>query len=485
MAVANLTEQLAVLLGHPADELGALGDELDDVLMQAWEEGRRLLRDRQDGEVELLLRQAEALAVAGKRSDAARSLRILLGKLEASRNDYEGALAWYGAVLALPVEADTADGQDERLYAFARIADIRQDLDESGDRALTALSDLLQAAAESDRAEYAFPAAANLARAYLGMGQFDACVYFIEQAESWWRYEEQSGTPGAADQFATLVAEVARVLFYEGKDYQRALHWAQRALEIAPGTANALRIRGLARSELKDYRGAADAFRAWIEAEPANAAARNNLAGTLDSLGDSDAAVEAMAEAVRLEPDNLAFRHNLITLLRDLGRIDETITELDALIGIGRERERAEPWTSGRRYRSIAHYHQTAPAADWVDLALVARTEINMQRDRPELLARDIEELLARPDPLANAVGYQYRGRICERENDLPGALAAYGDALATGRPSPNAGELRSGGGVQGPLSACRGFVLVIGDDGGQCGDPQVGIGRASCRERV
>jgi hypothetical protein len=177
MSVANLTEQLAVLLGLPADELGALGDELDDVLMQAWEEGRRLLRDRQGGEAEPLLRQAEALAVTGKRSDAARSLRILLGKLEASRNDYEGALAWYGAVLTLPVEADTADGQEERLYALARIADIRQDLDESGDRALMALSDLLQAAAESDRAEYALPAAANLARAYLGMRQFDACVY--------------------------------------------------------------------------------------------------------------------------------------------------------------------------------------------------------------------------------------------------------------------------------------------------------------------
>src|ERR1035441_2703572 len=39
----------------------------------------------------------------------------------------------------------------------------------------------------------------------------------------------------------------------------------------------------------------------------------------------------------------------------------------------------------------------------------------------------------------------------------------------------PNAGELRSGGGVQGPSPACRGFVLVIGDDGGQRGDPQVG----------
>src|ERR1035437_8950242 len=38
-----------------------------------------------------------------------------------------------------------------------------------------------------------------------------------------------------------------------------------------------------------------------------------------------------------------------------------------------------------------------------------------------------------------------------------------------------NAGELRSGGGVQGPSPACRGFVLVIGDDGGQRGDPQVG----------
>src|SRR5271165_1960406 len=287
--------------------------------MQARHEGRRLLKDRRGDEAEPLLRQAEALAVAGGRPDAARPLRNLLGRLEASRNDYEGALAWYSAALALPVEADTADSQDDRLNALARVADIRQDLDESGDRTLAALSELLQAAIECDRAKYAFPAAANLARAYLGIGQFDACVYFTEQADNWWRREEQSDTPGAADHFAVLVAEVARVFFYEAKDYRRALHWAQRALEISPQTANALRIRGFARSELKDYRGAADAFRAWIAAEPTNATARNNLASTLDTLGDSDAAVAAVAEAVRLEPQNLGLRHNLVTLLGRLG----------------------------------------------------------------------------------------------------------------------------------------------------------------------
>src|ERR1035437_7856038 len=57
--------------------------------------------------------------------------------------------------------------------------------------------------------------------------------------------------------------------------------------------------------------------------------------------------------------------------------------------------------------------------------------------------------------------------------------LREPGEIPPAGPPSINAGELRSGGGVQGPLSGCRGFVLVIGDDGGQRGDPQVGGGFA------
>ena len=101
--MTKLAERLEALLAFRPEEL--VGDDLDDLLPQALDEGTRLLEGGLADEAEPLLRQAEALAVISGRFDAARPLRNLLGNLEASRNDDEGALAWYGAVLALPDEA--------------------------------------------------------------------------------------------------------------------------------------------------------------------------------------------------------------------------------------------------------------------------------------------------------------------------------------------------------------------------------------------
>ena len=69
--MGNLLERLGGLLALPPEELAAVSSELGDVLLQAREEGDRFLREGQDGKAEPLLRMAEALAVAGRRFDAA------------------------------------------------------------------------------------------------------------------------------------------------------------------------------------------------------------------------------------------------------------------------------------------------------------------------------------------------------------------------------------------------------------------------------
>lgn len=432
MPAPKLAERLVALLMLPPDEVD--GSELDDVLSQAREEGRRLLKDGQDGEAEPLLRRAEALAVACGHLDAARPLRILLGGLEASRNDHEGALAWYSAVLASPWQADDPKALEEVLHAQARIAEIRQELDQQ-DRTIKALSQLFETASESGHAGYAWLGAARLAQAYFGTEQIDAGLYFIDQAHQWWqRCQGQSVPTGAGENFAHLMAMVSRALFYERKDYQGALRWAQRALEIAPGEADALRVRGFACLKLEDFPAAADAYRAWAAAEPGNATAQANLAHALAGLGESGEAAKALAEAVGLDPGNLPFRLDLASLLRSLGRLQEAITELDALISIGRERERTEAPAGTRLFRDAEDYQQNASAADQVDLALVLRTQINLERNRLDLVRNDIEGLLDRPDPSTNAAGHHYHGQVCEREDNLLGALHAYDEAVATGR---------------------------------------------------
>ena len=77
--MAKLVERLDALLALPPEELAAVSSELGDVLLHAREEGSRLLREGRDGGAEPLLRKAEALAVAGRRFDAALPLRICSG----------------------------------------------------------------------------------------------------------------------------------------------------------------------------------------------------------------------------------------------------------------------------------------------------------------------------------------------------------------------------------------------------------------------
>ena len=318
------------------------------------------------------------------------------------------------------------------LYTLARIAEIRQELNEQ-DYEIAALSQLFEAASDSGRADYAWSAGARLTAAYFGMGQFDAGLYFVEQADRWWqRYQEQPVTLGHEDDYAALLAAVARALFYERKDYQGALRWAQRALEIAPGEPDALRVRGFAHSKLDEYPAAADAYRAWIAAEPANAAARNNLANALVGLGDSDAAVKALTEAVRLDPATLPFRLNLASLLRNLGRFDEAVTELDALISIGNEQERTEPPADAQPFVTSRTMRRTRRRPTRWTLPSYSEPR-SIWNATVQTVAHDIEDLLTRPDPLTNAVGLQYRGQLCERKNDLAGALVAYEEAIATG----------------------------------------------------
>jgi CHAT domain-containing protein/tetratricopeptide (TPR) repeat protein len=433
--MAEGNERLSALLLLPPNELSRVGSELDEVLQQALEAGVSLLKDGLD-EAEPLLRQVEALAVSGGRLNATRASRILLGILYASRNDYRSALAWYGAVLALPMDSGDSRRQDDVLYVLERIAAIRDGLDEQ-DQALAALAQLFQVASEFGRADSAWSSAVRLAQVYLDGGQLNACLYFLGQAYRFWQScEQQSVVPVARQAFARVMTGASGALYYGRKDYQEALRWAQRSLEIVSDAAAALQISSLAHAGLGENREAADACRAWIAVEPAEALARHNLGAALAKLGDDDAAVRAMTEAVVLDPSDLEWRLRVGMLLRGLGRFEEAVTELDKLISIGCEREQTESSVSDARPSDLLAYKKILdegilPLSDQIDFALGVRAEIDLERKNASLVARDIEALLARTDPFAKALGYHYRGQLYELRDDPLGALTAYQDAIA------------------------------------------------------
>ena len=432
--MAKLNEQMDALTRLSHEELLAAASALDELLEQAQPAGIQLLQDGQEAEAESLIRQAEALAVSGERFRPAASLRAMLGNLDESRNDFDGALAWYGAVLELPVADGDEQAHSARLFALGRISEIYDNLDDDN-QFVTTLSQLFNEAVDAGRADYAFPTAAQLAWTYINHHKLDAGVYFLDLAHRYWTAMTQQAIESEwRENFANLLAGCARALFYEKKDYPGALLWAKRALDIDPVSADGLRIRGFAYTELEELDQAADAFRAWVVAEPENATARNNLAEILSNLGD-EGAVETLAEAVRLDPGNLQFRLNLARSLRRFERLDEAVAELDALISMGYERERTEPPAdSARQFRDSADYQKNTPLADLVDFGLSLRATINTERDRRDLLVHDIGALLDRPDPFTKALGYWRRGQVFEKDNDAEGAVAAYQDAIATGR---------------------------------------------------
>ncbi len=119
---------------------------------------------------------------------------------------------------------------------------------------------------------------------------------------------EQSASPRPLSQQARYHLEQGQILYDAGKIDAAVAEWKE-TLRLAPQTAQAHHLLGLAFRDQKDHTQAATAFQQALRLEPDNATAHVHLARAFEALGKEQEAFDTYQKALQLVP-SAPYVHN-------------------------------------------------------------------------------------------------------------------------------------------------------------------------------
>ena len=130
--------------------------------------------------------------------------------------------------------------------------------------------------------------------------------------------------------FATIIG----LAFEKLKDYNHAIAYYDKAIEIDPQYAFAYNNKGVALSNLGRNEEAIASYDKAIELDPQNAEAYNNKGIILSNLGKREEAIECFDKALYIDPQNTLAYYNKGNTLSALGKREEAIECFDKAIEI-------------------------------------------------------------------------------------------------------------------------------------------------------
>ena len=116
--------------------------------------------------------------------------------------------------------------------------------------------------------------------------------------------------------------------YWDKNDYPHALEAFQRAVQVAPASAEAHNWLGVAIMEKADLPAAIAEFRRAVALDPKYARAYTNLGSALAKSGDIHEAVDTFKKALALEPGNLSAEMNLGVALREKGDAEGALVHM-------------------------------------------------------------------------------------------------------------------------------------------------------------
>ena len=192
---------------------------------------------------------------------------------------------------------------------------------------------------------------------------------FAMQAAYGWRptTDAYRSSRNAVDQALALAPDLAEAHVMLSR-LEREHHWnwqgaqsaSRKALELAPGSVDALAEAGALAGNLGRFDEAADFILRAIELDPLRATNFSRLGYVYRALGKLVDAEAAAGKALSLHPQSIVIQHFLAVVLADQGRDAEAL--------LCAEREPAD-WA---RLTALAYLHNAAGRSDASDQALAA-----------------------------------------------------------------------------------------------------------------
>ena len=159
------------------------------------------------------------------------------------------------------------------------------------------------------------------------------------------------------DEFTAVQWKEKGVERYNRKDYQGAIEYFRKSIELAPQYATPWNNMGAAYSDLGDYNKAIECCRKAIELDPKYAYPWNNMGFAYGELGDNNKEIECYRKAIELDPKCATAWHNMGTAYGNLGDYNKEIKYCRKAIEL--DPKYAYPWNNmGFAYGELGDYNK-------------------------------------------------------------------------------------------------------------------------------
>lgn len=226
-----------------------------------------------------------------------------------------------------------------------------------------------------------------------------------------------------------LPARLLGLLLAEQGDMAAAAHWVRRALQLDPHSAHSHAALGRVLARGGEWPAAAGAFRAAAAGAPEMALAHQGLGQALLVIGDVRAACDSFARALRLRPDDVLTRRSYLAALALQDGLAPTAAAAGAFPAFGELRH-----AFGQALAGAGRWPEAA--AELAAAASLLPADVDVRHNwatalheagRPGAALPIYLEALARDS--ARPRTWHNLGSARQALGDLPGAMAAYGEA--------------------------------------------------------
>ncbi len=105
--------------------------------------------------------------------------------------------------------------------------------------------------------------------------------------------------------------------FIQKVDYEKALDYFEKALDLCPNDISLLNNIGFTYGEMKKYDKAIETYEKSLKIKPSHANTWNGLALSYKKLGKYEDAIRACKKAIELDPNDKDFQNNFAIIMEE------------------------------------------------------------------------------------------------------------------------------------------------------------------------
>ena len=382
----------------------------------------------------------KAATFAGAKHDAYRLVE-LVGRIEMDQNHLEDAIKAFETARTMAKELLDA-GDNEALIGFVSNSLLIADQEAARENYARAREILAEARLTSNKLHSAWGelwTIVNLAAICLKQGDYEQALTYaslwtdvlqrLSAGKSSNSVDADAGLPPQSRLY-DLLANLARMFYYERDDYKSASIAAKQAVQLDPAREDAYPLLGFCQLRLQQFAEAVETWKKLVGLDPNKPFHQLNYSLALQTAGRLEEALGPAGEAIRLVPSSQRYYLHRSRILTELERYEEAISDYKHIIELFETGTHEPDPAPVQNPRSRAEWERNLPAQELARLAVAGLGYAYRKVSKFEDARQISMKLINDNDETIKVMGYYQLGELESFLGNKTDALRAYSKSL-------------------------------------------------------